>query len=63
MVEVNHAHERELVHLVAERDRAQEGKDEDEVKRIEARIKERYGYLTLRPEQAPGFNHPRILKA
>lgn len=59
---MNHYHERELVHLVAERDRAQQGRDEAEVQRIEKRIKERYGYKTLRPEEAPGFNHPRLIK-
>lgn len=63
MDEVNHHHERELVHLVCARDLAEYANEPKEVREIEKRIEERYGYKTRSLKDVEGqLNAPRLVK-
>lgn len=57
---MNRYHEKELTHLVCERDRAELAGESKEVKVVEQRILDRYGYLTVSlKEHSTG---PRLIK-
>ena len=63
MDEVNYAHQRELVHLVCARDLAEHANEPKEVREIEKRIEERYGYKTRSLKEVEGqMNAPRLVK-
>ena len=59
---MNHHHERELTHLVAEHDRLEQAGELKQAESVARRIFMHYGYRVVRCRDH-GFGRPKLIKA